>query len=418
MDNGNGCEYATGNTGRHGHDRARDGDGVTTPQYDSCSVTTMSADDGALRPDHAARRAGLRDLLVENGVDALLVTDLVNIRYLTGFTGSNAALLVHSWDGSQVEDEGPRTVICTDGRYITQVGEQVPDVRAEIARASARRLVQLAGEWQIGRVGFESHVVTVDQHRAFEEQCGGLQFVPTPGLVEQLRTVKDAYEVDRLRTACAAADAALAALLERGGLRPGRSERQVARELEWLMFEHGADGIAFETIVAAGANSAVPHHRPTSAVLAAGDFVKLDFGAVVGGYHSDMTRTLVLGEPSDWQREIYQLVYEAQRAGREALAPGVRCADVDAASRGVIEAAGYGDLFVHGLGHGVGLQIHEAPPVAKTATGTLLDGVAVTVEPGVYFPGRGGVRIEDTLVVRAGEPELLTHTGKDLTVVD
>lgn len=388
----------------------------------------MSVVDGSGRPDHAARRAGLRDLLVENGLDALLVTDLVNIRYLTGFTGSNAALLVHSWDGSQVEEERvgqpsaedtpERTVICTDGRYTTQVGEQVPDLRAEIARASARRLVELAGEWQLGRVGFESHVVTVDQQRGFVEQGSGLEFVPTPGLIEQLRTVKDEYEIGRLRAACAAADSALATLLDRGGLRPGRTERQVARELEWLMFEHGADAISFETIVAAGVNSAVPHHRPTEAVLAAGDFVKLDFGATVDGYHSDMTRTVVLGEPSDWQREIYQLVYEAQRAGREALAPGVSYAAVDAAARSVIEAAGYGELFVHGLGHGVGLQIHEAPPVAKSATGTLLDGVAVTVEPGVYFPGRGGVRIEDTLVVRAGEPELLTHTSKDLTVVD
>ncbi|MBO0854031.1 MAG: aminopeptidase P family protein [Nocardia sp.] len=378
----------------------------------------MSADDRAPRPDHAGRRAGLRNLLVEYGVDALLVTDLVNIRYLTGFTGSNAALLVHSWDGTPVGAEGDRTVICTDGRYLTQVAEQVPDLPAEIARSSAQRLIQLAGEWQMGRIGFESHVVTVEQHRGFGEQVCGLELVPAPGLVEQLRAVKDDYEVDRLRAACAAADAGLATLLERGGLRPGRTERQVARELEWLMFEHGADAISFETIVAAGVNSAVPHHRPTGSVLAAGDFVKLDFGAVVDGYHSDMTRTMVLGEPSQWQREIYELVLDAQRAGREALAPGVRCADVDAASRSVIESAGYGELFVHGLGHGVGLQIHEAPPVGKTATGTLLDGVAVTVEPGVYFPGRGGVRIEDTLVVRAGGPELLTHTSKELTVVD
>lgn len=379
----------------------------------SGSVESMSGDHGAPRPDYAARRAALRNLLVENGVDALLVTDLVNIRYLTGFTGSNAALLVYSWDTAE-----DRTVICTDGRYITQVGEQVPDLRAEIARASARRIVELAGEWQTGRVGFESHVVTVEEHHAFVEQGTGLELVPAPHLVEQLRLVKDAYEVDRLRAACAAADAALATLFERGGLRPGRTERQVARELEWLMFEHGAEAVAFETIVATGANSAVPHHRPTDAVLAAGDFVKLDFGAKIGGYHSDMTRTLVLGEPSDWQREVYELVYAAQKAGREALKPGVACADVDAAARSVIEAAGHGELFVHGLGHGVGLRIHEAPGLAKTGTGTLLGGVALTVEPGVYFPGRGGVRIEDTLVVRDGGPELLTLTSKELTVVD
>lgn len=358
----------------------------------------MSADhDPVPRPNYALRRASLRDLLVENRIDALLVTDLINIRYLTGFTGSNAALLVYAWDSSE-----HRTIISTDGRYITQVGEQVPDLRAEINRACARRVVEIAGEWQTGRVGFESHVVTVEQHRGLDALSTGLELVPVSGLVEQLRMVKDAYEVAQLRAACDAADAALATLLERGGLRPGRTERQVGRELEFLMFEHGAEAVSFETIVAAGANSAVPHHRPTEAVLATGDFVKLDFGATVGGYHSDMTRTFVLGQPADWQREVYDLVHAAQRAGREALAPGVSTKAVDAASRSVIEAAGHGELFVHGLGHGVGLQIHEAPGIAKTGTGTLLDGVAVTVEPGVYFPGRGGVRIEDTLVVRKG----------------
>ncbi|MBF6087963.1 aminopeptidase P family protein [Nocardia cyriacigeorgica] len=375
----------------------------------------MSADAAGLRPDYAARRSALRSLLVENEIDGLLVTDLVNIRYLTGFTGSNAALLVSSWDAHGAED---RTVISTDGRYRTQVAEQVPDLHADIVRACARRVVELAGEWQLGRVGYESHVVTVDEHRGFEELSTGLELVATPGLVEQLRMVKDAYEVDRLRAACAVGDAALATLLDRGALRPGRTERQVARDLEWAMFEHGGEAVAFETIVAAGANSAVPHHRPTDAVLATGDFVKLDFGAVVGGYHSDMTRTLVLGRPADWQREVYELVREAQRAGREALRPGVPVADVDGAARAVIDAAGHGALFVHGLGHGVGLRIHEAPGIAKAGTGTLLSGVAVTVEPGVYFPGRGGVRIEDTLVVREGGPELLTRTSKDLTVVE
>lgn len=359
----------------------------------------MSADHAGPGPDYAGRRSALRSLLVENEVDALLVTDPVNIRYLTGFTGSNAALLVTSWD---IRNSEERTVIGTDGRYLSQVAEQVPDLRAEIARATARRIVELAGEWQLGRVGYESHIVTVDQHRGFIEQKTGLEFVATPGLVEQLRMVKDAYEIEQLRAACAAGDAGLATLLERGGLRPGRTERQVARDLEWAMFEHGADAVAFETIVATGANSAIPHHRPTGAVLATGDFVKIDFGAVVGGYHSDMTRTFVLGAASDWHREVYALVEAAQRAGREALKPGAPVTDVDAAARAVIEAAGHGKLFVHGLGHGVGLQIHEAPGIAKTGTGTLLSGVAVTVEPGVYFPGRGGVRIEDTLVVREG----------------
>lgn len=364
--------------------------------------------------DHGGRRAALRRLLVDRDVDALLVTDLINIRYLTGFTGSNAALIVDARDEPGSED---RTIVCTDGRYVTQVGEQVPDLRALIDRSSAGALVRTLADRPGVRVGFESHVVTVDALEAWRSTAPDLTLVRCPGLVEKLREVKDEHEIGLLRRACAAADVALAALLERGGLRPGRTEREVGRELEFLMFDAGADGVSFETIVAAGANSAVPHHRPTDAVLAPGDFVKLDFGATVAGYHSDMTRTYVLGSAADWQRDVYDLVLRAQAAGRAALAPGVEVGAVDAASRSVIEGEGYGELFLHGLGHGVGLEIHEAPGIGKAGTGTLLAGAAVTVEPGVYFSGRGGVRIEDTLVVREQEPELLTLTSKDLTIV-
>lgn len=210
----------------------------------------------------AARRSRLREILRERELDALLVTDLLNIRYLTGFTGSNAALIVSVSDGPGAED---RTVIATDGRYLVQVGEQVPDLRAEITRACAPGLLELATAWGAGRLGFESHVVTVDQHAAWRDRVPGIDLVRSPGIVEQLREVKDEGEIELLRRACAAADDALATLVERGGLRPGRTEREVARELEWLMFEHGADGISFETIVAAGPNSAVPHHRRYSA---------------------------------------------------------------------------------------------------------------------------------------------------------
>jgi Xaa-Pro dipeptidase len=362
--------------------------------------------------DHASRLRALRALLAERELDALLVTDLIAIRYLTGFTGSNAALLVSASDG---EDE-TRTVICTDGRYVTQVGEQVPDLRAVIARSSAAQLLLEFGN-SSARWGFESDVVTVDQRTGWDGLEASVRLVPAPGLVERLRAVKDEYEIGLLREACGAADRALADLIEAGGLRPGRTEKEVARDLEWRMFGHGADGISFETIVAAGANSAVPHHRPTSAVLADGDFVKLDVGAQIGGYHSDMTRTYVLGRAADWQRDLYELVLRAQQAGREALAPGVECSAVDAAARSVIAEAGYAELFLHGLGHGVGLEIHEAPGIGAAATGTLVAGAAVTVEPGVYFSGRGGVRIEDTLVVREHTPELLTLTDKTLTVV-
>jgi Xaa-Pro aminopeptidase len=268
------------------------------------------------------------------------------------------------------------------------------------------------------RVGFESHVVTVDGFAALTKAAGErTEFVRAAGTVEALREVKDAGEIAVLRLACEAADAALTDLVERGGLRPGRTEKEVGRELDSLMLDHGADGISFETIVATGANSAIPHHRPTDALLAAGDFVKIDFGALVCGYHSDMTRTFVLSSPAQWQLDIYELVATAQSAGRAALAPGVPLKDVDAASRQVIAGAGYADNFGHGLGHGVGLQIHEAPGINAAAAGTLRAGSTVTVEPGVYLPDRGGVRIEDTLVVGEKTPELLTRFPKELSIV-
>src|SRR5918992_5286032 len=253
---------------------------------------------------YSARRAVLRALLPGAGVDALLVTDLVNVRYLTGFTGSNAALLVHA-DG----DAASR--FCTDGRYRTQAAAEVPDLETVIERACAVELGKQAAALGVGRLGFESDTVSVDAHDALAE-AAGMPLLRAPGLVQRLRAVKDAGEVESLRRACAVGDAALADLLAAGGLRPGRTEREVALDLEDRMRRHGAAGPAFETILAAGANSAVPHHRPTASVLKPGDLVKLDFGALVDGYHSDMTRTVVLGGAADWQRELYALVAEAQ----------------------------------------------------------------------------------------------------------
>lgn len=359
---------------------------------------------------HSQRRDRLRARLDAAGLDAMLVSDLTNVRYLSGFTGSNAALLVFAGDGAPV--------LATDGRYRTQAAQQAPDLEVAIERACGRHLVGVAAAGGAGLLGFESHVVTVDAYDVLAQAAPRVELVRASGNVEALREVKDDGEVALLRLACEAADAALTDLVQRGGLRPGRTERAVGRELEALMLDHGADGVSFETIVAAGPNSAIPHHRPTDAVLAVGDFVKIDFGALVAGYHSDMTRTFVLGSAAQWQYEIYQLVAAAQQAGCDALAPGVSLRDVDAASRQVIVDAGYGDYFSHGLGHGVGLQIHEAPGINATAAGTLLAGSAVTVEPGVYLPNRGGVRIEDTLVVAAdAAPELLTRFPKELAIV-
>lgn len=363
----------------------------------------------------SARRDRLRHRLAAAELDAILVTDLVNVRYLSGFTGSNAALLV------RVDQDTP--VLATDGRYVTQAAAQAPDAELVIERAVGAHLAARAAADGVRRLGFESHVVTVDGFDLLERavgDAGGVEFVRAAGMVERLREVKDAGEVAILRLACEAADAALHDLVNRGGLRPGRTEKQVGRELESLMLDHGADGVSFETIVAAGPNSAIPHHRPTDAVLTDGDFVKIDFGALVAGYHSDMTRTFVLGHAAQWQRDLYALVASSQAAGRNALAAGAALRDVDAASRQVIADAGFAENFGHGLGHGVGLQIHEAPGISASAVGTLLAGAAVTVEPGVYLPGRGGVRIEDTLVVgseSAPTPELLTRFPKELAVI-
>ncbi|OBI81264.1 Xaa-Pro peptidase family protein [Mycobacterium sp. E740] len=356
------------------------------------------------------RRDRLRERLAESGVDAMLVSDLVNVRYLSGFTGSNAALLILA--------DGKDPVLATDGRYRTQAAQQAPDVEIVIERACGPHLVRRAAAAGVRRLGFESHVVTVDAFAALTAAAGEqTELVRAGGTVEALREVKDAGEVALLRLACEAADAALRDLVDRGGLRAGRTEKEVGRELEALMLERGADGPSFETIVAAGPNSAIPHHRPTDAVLAAGDFVKIDFGALVSGYHSDMTRTFVLAPVAQWQSDLYELVATAQRAGREALAPGASLKEVDAASRGVIADAGYGENFGHGLGHGVGLQIHEAPGISAASAGTLLAGSAVTVEPGVYLPDRGGVRIEDTLVVGNDAPDLLTRFPKELAIL-
>ena len=364
------------------------------------------------RTGFAVRRDRLRAMAVEHDLDAVVISSLVNVRYLTGFTGSNGALLLRP-DGDDV--------LATDGRYTTQASAQAPELTLLIERACATALTAEAARAGVARLGYESHVVTVDGFEglraAAAEHRPGVELLSLGSAVEALRAIKDAAEIDALREACAIADAALAALISDGGLRAGRSEREVGRDLDNRMLALGAEAVSFETIVAAGANSAIPHHRPSDAVLAVGDFVKLDFGATFAGYHSDMTRTLVLGPPTDWQREVYELVATAQRLGREALTVGASVVDVDAAARAPIVEAGHGAAFSHGLGHGVGLEIHEAPALSALGAGRLAADMAVTVEPGVYLAGRGGVRIEDTLVVGTDGPALLTMTGKELVAL-
>ncbi|MGH8869289.1 MAG: M24 family metallopeptidase [Actinomycetes bacterium] len=354
----------------------------------------------------AVRRDRLRSLLTESQAEAALVTRMVNVRYLTGFTGSNAALLLTL----------EATVLATDGRYETQAAAQAPDTERVIRRDCAAALVERAAAQHVEHLAFEAHDVTVALHRSLTDTAGTMAMVDLGRAVEGLREVKDDAELALLTEACAISDRALADVMLQ--VRPGRTERDVAIELEAAMRAHGADGPAFETIVASGPNSAVPHHRPTDREIEQGDLLKIDFGACRGGYHADETRTFVVGAPpADWQREVYDLVARAQQAGRAALGPGVDVRDVDQAARAVIEDAGHAEHFPHGLGHGVGLEIHESPMIGHTATGRLAAGTPVTIEPGVYLPGRGGVRIEDTLVVRDGEPGLLTTTARELLVL-
>lgn len=354
---------------------------------------------------HIERRRRLAALVAERDAGALLVTRLVNVRYLTGLDSSRAALLVPA---------GGPAVLATDGRYAGMAAEVCPELPVIVDRQVAHVLVKKAAEDGHGRVGFEAHDMTVEQHTALVADAGtGL--VPLGHLVEDLRRVKDEEEIALLREACAITGRAFEAVLPE--VRAGVTERAVAIALERAMVDFGAERPAFESIIASGPNGAVPHHHPGGRELERGDLVTMDFGALYGGYHADMTRTVAIGEPADWQRDLYDLVHRAQRAALDAAVPGAETKAVDAAARDVIAAAGHGDAFTHGLGHGVGLEIHEAPLMGYDKTGKLVDRVPITAEPGVYLTGRGGVRIEDTLVVRAGGPELLTTTTKDLLVL-
>jgi len=349
-----------------------------------------------------ARRRALRARLAPVDLVGLLVTKRVNVRYLTGFSGSYGALLLLLHD---------RTVFFTDRRYERQAAEVDG---AEVVLAPGDLIAGVIGV--LGSdgdgLGFEPGGLTWGSGQRLRTLLPGRAVVPAPELVEELREVKDDDELAAMREAARIGTEALAEVL--GGLHAGVTEREVARELEIGMRRHGGDGPAFHPVVAFGEHSAEPHHRPGERPLRRGDLVVLDLGAVVEGYRSDMTRTVVLGSASPRQRELHELVRRAQEAGLAALRPRVSCAEVDQACRQVIAAAGRGDAFSHPSGHGVGLEIHEAPWVRPGGSGRIAAGTPVTVEPGVYLPGFGGVRIEDLAVVRPDGHELLTTAPKEL----
>jgi Xaa-Pro aminopeptidase len=353
--------------------------------------------------------------LREREVDVLLVATPVNVRYLTGFTGTNGLALIYA-------DRASSDRFLTDFRYTTQSAAQVPDAFAReiVAGDMLEGLVETltASSGEKGRLGFDDASLTVKQHARLTELLGeGWELVPCAGAVEGLRAVKDAGEIDRIRTASRLADEALRETLEAGVV--GRSERDVAIELELRMHRLGAEGASFPSIVAAGAHGALPHAEPRAREIRKDALLTIDWGALHEGYCSDCTRTYATGEGiSARAREVYELVLDAQEQALAAVRAGPNGKELDAVARDVIEAAGEGDHFGHGLGHGVGLEVHEGPRLSRLASeDPLLAGNVVTVEPGVYLPGRLGVRIEDLVVVTEDGQEVLTRLSKELTVV-
>jgi Xaa-Pro aminopeptidase len=352
--------------------------------------------------DLALRRGRVLARLSDLGADGFLVTKLPNVRYLSGFTGSNGQLLLGE----------AGCVFFTDGRYTEQSRHEVPDLDRVTSRRLAGPLLERCAALGVSRLAFEAEDVTVARHDDLAERLTDVELVATRGVVESLRWTKDDEELELLRSAQRVTDDAFDDVLERVAI--GMTERQVAAELEHALRRHGADGMAFDPIVAFGEQAAEPHHVPGHRILEEGDVVKLDFGAVVSGYHADMTRTVSFGSTATELRKIHDVVREAQQAGIDAVRAGARGSDVDAVARGVIERAGYGERFTHGLGHGVGLEIHEGPGLAATTEDVLPAGAVVTVEPGVYVPGLGGVRIEDMVRVTDDGCEVLGTSTREL----
>jgi len=348
----------------------------------------------------------VRSRLVGTDVEALLISDLTNIRWLTGFTGSNGWVVL-----------GPdQLTLVTDGRYGEQAARQLAaaGVAGEVlvgATGAATQAHLAITTQQYRTTGFEAAHVSF-QHYASWSTAFGTTLTPTSGLVELERRTKDDAEIEAMATACRIADEALGAVAPMLG--GGLTEARVRNQLEIRMRELGADGPSYETIVATGpTNAALPHHRPTDTLIEPGHTVIIDVGALVNGYHSDMTRSFIIGTPTALQQELYQLVLAAQMAGVAAVGPGLTTKELDAVCRDTITDAGYGDWFTHGTGHGVGLLIHEDPFVNRAGEATLQVGDVVTVEPGVYREGFGGIRVEDLVVVTSAGCRVLTSSPKD-----
>jgi Xaa-Pro aminopeptidase len=346
----------------------------------------------------------VRARMAEQELPALLVSGVENRRYLSGFTGSAGHLLVT-----------PRhAVLLTDFRYIEQATEEAPNfVVRKLEHGLVKELPALARDYGLSRLGFEASALTYAQWEQLQAAAKeiGLELTPTKDLVEPIRMVKDHHELAAIERAVAIADAAVVAVSE--WIRPGMTETEVAWELEKRMREAGAEGLAFDVIVGSGPRGALPHAHPTSKRIEMGEPIVLDLGCVVAGYRSDLTRTICLGEPDPFYLEIYDIVLRAQRAALEQIRPGMQGGEADKIARDLIAAAGYGELFGHSLGHGIGLQTHEGPFLRRDGEDRLEVGMVFSVEPGIYLPGKFGVRIEDLVVLDEHGVRVLSQAPKE-----
>jgi Xaa-Pro aminopeptidase len=357
--------------------------------------------------NHHGRLEQLRELLEVHQLEAMIVTQAENRRYLSGFTGTDGTLFV-------CPDEA---VLLTDFRFTEQASREAPlfGIVEAIPDMLGSELSRLAGETGARRVGFESNHVSYAIHQKWLEEAKEHELVPAQGLVEGLRAIKDEQELALIGRAAAIGDGALAHV--RQSIRPGMTEREVAWEIEVYMRTHGAEAVGFDIIVASGPNGAMAHATVTDRVIVEGEPIVLDLGARVEGYRSDLTRTLILGKPDERFEEIYYLVHDAQLMALAGIKPGMTGREADALAREVIAARGYGKRFGHGLGHSVGLAVHEDPRMGTQSTAVLRPGNTLTVEPGIYITGWGGVRIEDLVVVTASGVDVLSKAGKGPVVV-
>lgn len=352
---------------------------------------------------YAARCDKLRKLIHKADADALLVTSFVNVTYLTGFTGDDSYLLVHE-DGE---------LLITDPRYTEQLESECPKLELEVRPPGVTMLQGIeraVRKCKCERLGVEAESISLALRDSIAGKLPKLPLLATKGLVEQLRMIKDKYELDEIRRAVWQAERAFAAI--RATMRPDSTERQIANDLEYQMRRDGAKGCSFTPIVGVGPRAALPHGRPTDARIDEAGFVLIDWGTCSGLYMSDLTRVLVTGKPHPKLEKIYKIVLDAQLAAIDAVRPGKTCNEIDKAARDVITKAGYGKQFGHGLGHGIGLQIHENPRFAVGQETVLEPGMVMTVEPGIYLPGQLGVRIEDDLVVTKDGCDVLTSVPK------